>query len=314
MPLRTARPRRPSCRAPDLPTHAAWPTSSSATPISSRWCRIRSRPACAAPSRHSTAPTQYNIGLFRSNLDNDIAFINSVTQGRAFFANIGQTRRQGVDAGVQLKTDRWLAYIAYTHTDATFQSGFIEASGNNPAADADGNVAVRSGNRLPGIPANQLKLGVYYKATDKWTVGATAIAASSMFLFGDEANLTPQLPGYFTMNVSTTYQLTDNVQLFALGAEHHQRALLYVRHVLADRFGVHRAGARGDQPTQPQPRRADRWLRRGSCDVLTWPSWSPALRAEEAQEPVKYLLRCLLVHIVPAWQRLAADIVGALPP
>ncbi len=160
------------------------------------------------------ARLSYNLGLFRSNLDNDIAFINSVTQGRAFFANIGQTRRQGVDAGVQLKTDRWLAYIAYTHTDATFQSGFIEASGNNPAADADGNVAVRSGNRLPGIPANQLKLGVYYKATDKWTVGATAIAASSTFLFGDEANLTPQLPGYFTMNVSTTYQLTDNVQLF----------------------------------------------------------------------------------------------------
>lgn len=45
-------------------------------------------------------------------------------------------------------------------------------------------------------------------------MGATAIAASSMFLFGDEANMTPQLPGYFTMNVSTTYQLTDNVQLF----------------------------------------------------------------------------------------------------
>ena len=161
------------------------------------------------------ADLSYNLALFRSNLDNDIAFINSVTQGRAFFANIGQTRRQGVDAGVQLKTDRWLAYIAYTHTDATFQSGFIEASGNNPAANADGNVAVLSGNRLPGIPANQLKLGVYYKATDKWTVGATAIAASSTFLFGDEANLTPQLPGFFTMNVSTTYQLTDNVQLFA---------------------------------------------------------------------------------------------------
>ena len=83
------------------------------------------------------ARLSYNLGLFRSNLDNDIAFVNSVTQGRAFFANIGQTRRQGVDAGVQFKTDRWLAYIAYTHTDATFQSGFIEASGSNPAADAE---------------------------------------------------------------------------------------------------------------------------------------------------------------------------------
>ena len=156
----------------------------------------------------------YNLGLFHTDLNNDIAFINSVTTGRAFFANIGDTRRQGVDAGLQLKTDRWLAYVAYTYTDATFQSGFVESAGSNPAADANGNITVQSGNRLPGIPANQAKLGVYYKVTDKWTVGGTAIVASGAFLFGDEANLTPKLPPYFTMNLSTSYQLTDHVQLF----------------------------------------------------------------------------------------------------
>jgi outer membrane receptor protein involved in Fe transport len=157
----------------------------------------------------------YNLALFHTNLDNDIAFINSVTQGRAFFANIGQTRRQGIDAGLQFKTDRWIAYIAYAYIDATHQSDFVEKSGNNPAADATGNITVRRGNRLPGIPANQLKFGADYKATNKWTVSATAIAASGAYLFGDEANLTPRLPAYFTLNVSTTYQLTDSVQLFA---------------------------------------------------------------------------------------------------
>ena len=161
------------------------------------------------------ANLSYNVALFRSTLDNDIAFINSVTQGRAFFANIGQTRRQGIDAGLQLKTDRWLAYINYSYINATYRSGFVELAGNNPAGDADGNLAVQPGNRLPGIPAHQVKLGVYYKATDKWTVGATAIAASSAYLFGDEANLTPPLPGYFTLNLSTSYQVTEHVQLFA---------------------------------------------------------------------------------------------------
>ena len=39
--------------------------------------------------------------------------------------------------------------------------------------------------------------------------------ASSAYLFGDEANLTAPLPGYFTMNLSTNYQLTKHVQLFA---------------------------------------------------------------------------------------------------
>jgi outer membrane receptor protein involved in Fe transport len=161
------------------------------------------------------AKLTYALGLFHSNLDNDIAFINSAVQGRAFFANIGQTRRQGVDAALQFKTDRWFAYIAYSYIDATYQSGFVEASGNNPAAGVSGNFNIRPGNRLPGIPANQLKFGGSYKMTDKWTVGATAIVAGGSYLFGDEANLTPKLPGYFDLNLNTTYQLTKAVQLFA---------------------------------------------------------------------------------------------------
>ena len=161
------------------------------------------------------ARLSYSLALFRSNLDNDIAFINSAVQGRAYFANVGTTRRQGVDANVQLKTGRWLAYVAYTHIDATFQSGFVEASGNNPAADANGTITVRPGSRLPGIPANQLKFGVTYQVTDKWSVGGAAIAASSAYLFGDEANLTAPLPGYFTLDLNTSYQVTKHVQLFA---------------------------------------------------------------------------------------------------
>jgi iron complex outermembrane recepter protein len=162
-----------------------------------------------------SATLSYNLAFFRSTLDNDIAFVNSPTQGRAFFANVGQTRRQGIDLGLRFKTQRWLAYVDYSFIDATFLSGFVEGSGSNPAADANGNITVHSGNRLPGIPAHQVKVGVQYKVTDKWTVGATAIAASSSYLFGDEANLNAPLPGYFTLNLNTSYQLTDHMQLFA---------------------------------------------------------------------------------------------------
>jgi outer membrane receptor protein involved in Fe transport len=161
------------------------------------------------------AKLSYNLGLFRSTLDDDIAFVNSVTQGRAYFTNIGETRRQGIDLGVQLKTERWNAYIAYSYIDASYQNGFVEASGNNPAADANGNITIQSGDRLPGIPMHQVKFGGNYNVTDAWTVGATAIYASGAYLFGDEANLTPPLPGYFTLNLSTTYQVTKHVQLFA---------------------------------------------------------------------------------------------------
>jgi iron complex outermembrane recepter protein len=157
----------------------------------------------------------YNLGLYRSNLDDDIIFVNSVTLNRAFFTNVDQTRRQGIDASIEYKTPRWSAYAAYTYTDATYQSGFVEAAGSNPAADANGNITISPGNRLPGVPLNQGKLGLTYRATDKWTIGGVIIAQSGQFLVGDEANLTPQLPAFFTLNLSTSYQVTPHVQLFA---------------------------------------------------------------------------------------------------
>ena len=158
----------------------------------------------------------WNLSLFHTNLDDDIAFVQSVVLGRGFFQNVGATRRQGFDAGLKFHNDRWLAYLNYTYTDATFQSAFVESSPNNPFADDNGNIQVQPGNHLPGVPTNLVKFGLQYKATDAWTIGATAIGATGQFLFGDEANLNKQLPGYFVLNFNTSYQLTKNVQLFGL--------------------------------------------------------------------------------------------------
>ncbi len=157
-----------------------------------------------------------NIAYYRSTLNNDILFVNSPIQGRAFFQNVGTTLRQGVDIGVQLKTDRLLAWIAYSYIDATFQTGFTASSNNNPGADANGNIQIQPGNHLSGIPANLGKLGVDYKVTDAWTVGGTGIAGSGQYLFGDEANLTPKTPPYFVLNLHTSYQISKNLQLFGL--------------------------------------------------------------------------------------------------
>jgi len=163
-----------------------------------------------------TAKLNWNLGLFRTNLEDDIAFVQSVVLGRGFFQNVGATQRQGFDAGLKFHSDRWMAYINYTYTDATFRSSFIESSPLNPFADANGNIAVQPGDRLPGVPTNLVKFGFQYNATDAWTVGASAVAATSQYLFGDEANLTKPLPGYFVLNLNTSYQVTKNIQLFGL--------------------------------------------------------------------------------------------------
>jgi iron complex outermembrane receptor protein len=134
---------------------------------------------------------------------------------RAFFTNVDQTRRQGIDASIEYNTPRWSAFAAYTYTDATFQSSFVESAGSNPAADANGNITINSGNRLPGVPASQGKLGLTFRLTDQWTISGVLLAQSGQFLVGDEANLTPELPPFFTLNLSSSYQVTPHVQLFA---------------------------------------------------------------------------------------------------
>ena len=106
--------------------------------------------------------------------------------------------------------------LAYTYTDATYQSGFVEAAGSNPAADANGNITINPGNRLPGVPAQSGQTGTdLSRSPTSGRLAASFIAQSGQFLVGDEANLTPQLPAFFTLNLSTSYQVTPHVQLFA---------------------------------------------------------------------------------------------------
>jgi iron complex outermembrane receptor protein len=156
-----------------------------------------------------------DLAFYRTTLSNDILAVNSPLQGRVFFQNVGSTLRQGADLNLRLTDGRLSAWVAYSYIDAEFQTAFPESSQNNPGADATGTTQVKSGDRLPGIPQHVLKLGADYKATDSWTVGGSAIAAAGQYLFGDEANLTPQTPPYFVLSLHSSYQVTSNLQLFA---------------------------------------------------------------------------------------------------
>lgn len=158
----------------------------------------------------------WNAGLFRTNANDDILFVASQTPGLAFFQNVGQTRRQGIEAGLTLRRNGFKAWLNYALTDATFQSALSLDSPLNPAADANGQIRVVPGNHLPGVPRHRVKFGASYPVTDSWTVGLAGIASSGQYLFGDEADLTPKTGGYVVLNANTSYQVTSNIQLFAI--------------------------------------------------------------------------------------------------
>ncbi|HZT86808.1 MAG TPA: TonB-dependent receptor [Stellaceae bacterium] len=155
----------------------------------------------------------WNAGLFRTDLDDDIYGVaTSVSSG--FFENVGATRRQGIEAGLAYKDESWSAYLNYSLVEATFESALTLLSPNNPLAD-DGVVHVRPGDRLPGIPLHQLKVGLDYNVTPEWRVGGVLAYFSDQYLRGDEANQNRPLAGYAVLNLHTAYRINRNFEIFA---------------------------------------------------------------------------------------------------
>ena len=76
-----------------------------------------------------------------------------------YFQNAGDTRRQGFEAKLSYKMDRLNAYANYTYVDATYRSPLTISSPNNPDADANGNIFVVPGDRIPAIPLYRFKVG-----------------------------------------------------------------------------------------------------------------------------------------------------------
>jgi iron complex outermembrane receptor protein len=158
----------------------------------------------------------WNAGVFRTINKDDILNVPSTIAGRGFFENAGDTRRQGIEAGISYTDAKLSAYANYTLVDATFRSNIQLASPFNPFADASGNINVVPGDRLPSIPRNRVKVGADYFVTDKWKIGADASFVGSSYLRGDEINVLPRIPAYQVVNLRTSYQIDKNVQIYAL--------------------------------------------------------------------------------------------------
>ena len=189
----------------------------------------------------------WNLGAFRTNSFDDIYGIStSVSSG--FYQNIGSTRREGLEAGFNYQADRWSAYVNYSYIYATFQSAIQLPSPSNPYQDADGNIEVRPGDRLPGIPKNRVKIGVDYAFTPQWKLGASMIVVSSQFYFGDESNQNPQMPGYHVVNLHTSYQVARNVEVFG-SIDNIFNAKYATYGIYSDPTGIGAPGVPGDGVT-----------------------------------------------------------------
>jgi iron complex outermembrane recepter protein len=145
--------------------------------------------------------------VYRTDVRDDISFIQSeraVFEG--FFDNIGNTRREGVELGVQvLPSERVTLYGNYAYTRATFRTRAeifsIRADDEFAGSPLAGPNAVVVGGRLPLVPAHQAKAGGLVSLPEGFELGLDARYTGEQWLRGDEANETTPLPDYLTANL-----------------------------------------------------------------------------------------------------------------
>jgi outer membrane receptor protein involved in Fe transport len=156
----------------------------------------------------------WKIGAFRAtNADDILAVPSPEIQGFGYFQNVGRTRRQGIEAQVNLTSKTLQLYASYALVDARFLDP-LTLNSRSPFADEDGNIQVVPGNRIPAIPRNRVKFGWDYSVTDAFKVGGDALFVASQYFAGDDSNQAARLPGYSVLNVHASYQINKTYQLY----------------------------------------------------------------------------------------------------
>ena len=163
--------------------------------------------------------TRWSASIYRTRLENDIEFISSGAgaTNAGYFANVGVTRRQGVELGIETHLNPVTVAVRYTFLDATFQSSFSESSPSNSSADDDGVIQVSPGNRIPANPRHVLKIRTDWAVTSRLFVGANLLLSSGSYARGDEDNqdINGQLPGYALVNIDGRFLVSGNFEVFA---------------------------------------------------------------------------------------------------
>ncbi|MDN7444196.1 TonB-dependent receptor [Burkholderia cepacia] len=163
------------------------------------------------------AATTWSAAAYRTTLTDDIQFISSPASAQGYFRNVGDTRRQGIELAGRTRFGPLGVGLSYSYVDATYRSSWTEHSPANSAADANGNVAVKQGDHIPGIPAHTVKLRLDYAATPRWDIGANVTWRSGVYARGDENNqdVNGRIAGYVLVDLDMRYRITKRFEVFA---------------------------------------------------------------------------------------------------
>jgi len=149
--------------------------------------------------------------LYASDVRDEIFFVASETALLSgFFTNVDRTRREGAELAAQLNLgDRFFGYLNYAYTRAKFGTAVelfsIRSDSAFVASPLFGPNDVRSGDRLPLVPAHQVKAGALVRVPGGFEAGVDGRFIGGQWLRGDEANETRPLRAYFVADARVGY-------------------------------------------------------------------------------------------------------------
>ncbi|BCM25309.1 TonB-dependent receptor [Methyloradius palustris] len=166
----------------------------------------------------------WNAGVFNATNENDILFVSSAsTPGLGYFKNFGETRRRGFESGLKAQFDDLSIGANYTFLDATYQQNDTFTSEANSSADANGQINVSKGDRIPLVPRNIFKLYSDYRVTPRFSVGADLLAISGSYVRGNENNQHEsgsvylgdgKVGGYAIVNLTAAFNINNSWKVF----------------------------------------------------------------------------------------------------
>lgn len=162
---------------------------------------------------------RWNASIYQSMNYDDIHFVSAGAATTAgFFKNVGRTKRQGFDLGLNGSMDKFSFNAGYSLILARYDSDLTLGNEVN-SASANKSINVKKGDYLASIPKHQLKLRGQYEIMPQWSLGVNVTAFSGQYVQGNENNkerlLQGKLPGYAIVNLDTQYKLGQGWNLFA---------------------------------------------------------------------------------------------------
>jgi hypothetical protein len=180
-----------------------------------------------------TESVRWNAGVYQAMNHDDIQFTAAgSSNGAGYYKNVGRTKRQGIDMGLAGNVDKFKWNASYSYVRATYDSDVSFVSSSNSSEDANSTIYAKPGDRIPSIPAHQLKLRGQYAVTPDWSIGTNVIGYSDQYVWGNQNNQhranaaacadvencaqgKGKVGGYFTVNLDTQYNIGSGWKAFA---------------------------------------------------------------------------------------------------